>query len=108
MKPHPCCPKDITMTTPNTSASNELFPIEIFKKQLTASPTIERSNLPTCERTTIHCQLSTANSLLSNCSRLKYLKNNSPRRQPSNVRTCQPANVPPPTVNSLDYQLSTA
>jgi GAF domain-containing protein len=58
MKPHPCSPKEITMTMPNTSASNELFPIEIFKKQ-------------------------------------------PPRRQPSNVRTCQPANVPPPTVNYL-------
>jgi hypothetical protein len=88
------------MTMPNTSASNELFPIEIFKKQLTASPTSERSNLPTCERTTTHCQLSTAHSLLSNCSRLKYLKNN-PRA--ANHRTFEPANLrtyhhPPSTI----------
>jgi hypothetical protein len=52
------------MTTPNTSAVNELFPIEIFKKQLMANHA--------------NCKLSTVNSPLSNCSRLNIFKNISP------------------------------
>jgi hypothetical protein len=69
-----------------------LFPIEYFPKQLMANHA--------------NCQLSTANSLLSNCSRLKYLKNNSPRRQPPPT-----INQQPPTALNLrtyHHQPSTA
>jgi hypothetical protein len=70
------------MTTPNTSAVNELFPIEIFKKQLMANHA--------------NCKLSTVNSPLSNCSRLNIFKNISP------CITNRTTNQPPSTTNHLN------